>query len=170
MGIILSIDPGLSGTGVAVWAYEEWEKLVPPVLTKNIYETKGLNHLSVRMDSLWENLWKWKLEATACAQIEGVMIEQPKDFDSVKGQAAAKESSIVKLSMLIGYLTCGFVSKGIPVLYVGVNEWKGQLPKDLVKNRLQSTFPDLKCESHSWDAVGIGLNRKGYTLDGRKIA
>lgn len=74
------------------------------------------------------------------------------------------KGDIVKLSVLAGILA-GFVGHTYTLVPfpVGVNEWKGQLPKELVKERvlrrMKRTGQSLQTnQTHEFDAIGIGFH------------
>lgn len=96
-----------------------------------------------------------------------VVCEWPQSFTSVGGRAAAGAGSIIKLAFGIGQLAlaadaCG----GAKFIPVPVAQWKGNLPKRIVIKRIKKRLTParleyLEPESHSWDAIGIGLFCKG---------
>ena len=57
-----------------------------------------------------------------------------------------------------------FLSSTPVIATVGVNEWKGQLPKEIMHKRVLQRLPTLNrkakslpsCFEHAMDAVGIG--------------
>lgn len=169
MDYILAKDPGISGTGLSIWEMKDWEKLVPPIACTNIYAQPGIDEWWIKCSSIWNKIESFiQPYHSGGNRIILCFSELPKSFDSTYGQAAAKEGSIVKLSVFIGYCLYGFHRLEIPVSYVDVNDWKGQLSKDLVEKRVDRLFPDLTISSHSYDSVGIGLYSKGFKLSGEK--
>jgi hypothetical protein len=66
---------------------------------------------------------------------------------------------IAGLCIALGKKPCAFE-------YVNVNDWKGNLPKEVVMKRIVKIFNDhrLTCPPYAkdeWDAVGIGFYLKG---------
>lgn len=160
----LSVDPGISGTGFAVWHWDEtWEQLVPPVQVGNLYP---------KYDKEFEDSeWRWLAGALNLSEqlvrvqrswnCVRVFMEFPSYFKSMGGQTTANSGALVKLSVLVGILA-GTLKE---VNLVHVNDWKGQLPKVLVKHRIQRRLGESACKqfrAHMWDAVGIGLYMKGH--------
>ena len=144
---IITIDPGLTGTGYAIWD-KKWELmrygiLNPPPLS-------------------WEN--KAYAIAGKISELCGTYgvnegaIEFPAFFQSAGGATVAASGALVKLTMLVGII-CGTVDFK-PIL-VEVRDWKGQLPKDVIIKRIKRILPNCKAKSHDWDAIGIGLHLKG---------
>ena len=83
------------------------------------------------------------------------------------GQGDKNAGSIFKLCVCIGAIAVALNEAGAVVETVEVPEWKGQLPKDVVIRRIKAILPaylvdDLKLEKDMWDAVGIGLWKRGY--------
>ncbi len=83
---------------------------------------------------------------------------------SALGVAAAGSSSLLKLCYLVGALGFAFTSEGSTFEPIEVRAWKGQLPKEVVKKRLQYYLGEEVCKNYKadiWDAVGLGLYKKG---------
>jgi len=151
----LSIDPGTNGTGWASWDEKNWRKLVPPLNTGVIFPPRSLN-------------WQDKVEFVA-KQFEKypkiptikVYIEYPAFHESFGGEVVARSGALVKLTYLVGFISSRFPK----VLLVPVRNWKGQLPKTVVEERIRKLLGPVVCSSfktHIWDAVGIGLYAKGF--------
>ena len=88
-----------------------------------------------------------------------LVIEAPQFFDSAGGHTSARRGDLLKLT-----LACGiFVGAcGLPTVPVTPLEWKGQLPKRVVNNRIieilgRTKLARLGAASHAMDAIGLGL-------------
>lgn len=170
----LSIDPGISGMGIACWDELSWGKRIPPVWVRNIYpkryrkypeswETR-ISVIMFQLDEIFNENYP----------INHVYMEFPEKENSVRGNAAivskvrdgTKEpGDIFKLMYLCGAIgeLCRIYDVLI-TLYLP-SEWKGQLSKSIVEDRIKLRIPsvvELQPVSHSWDAIGIGLNAKGF--------
>ncbi len=82
------------------------------------------------------------------------------------GQGDRNAGSIFKLCVCIGAIAASLNELGVEVSSVDVPDWKGQLPKDVVIKRIRAILPDyviedLKPVKDMWDAIGIGLWKKG---------
>ncbi len=156
-----TVDPGLGGTGLAFWSNRTWSEKVPPLEIKNLYAE---GH-TLWTDSANSLVKKFKAEIEA-RTVTRVYIEWPKFFSgSVKGWTATTQGDIFKLSYLIGMFAEVCRQLGIEVILVPVNDWKGQLPKRVVEQRIRAKIPGvlaLRPTTHSWDAIGIGLKLKGF--------
>jgi hypothetical protein len=148
----MAVDPGLNGTG---WATFQGRKLVDQgVLTfrdeKLAWEERAIMYASsIRSLSIHH-----KVDRIAC--------EYPAFFESAAGTMVAKKGDLLKLTSLVG-LMWGVVYP-LPFLLVPVNQWKGQLPKEVVNRRITAKLGEKACagiKSHAWDAVGIGLYVNG---------
>ena len=82
----------------------------------------------------------------------------------------AARGDLVKLSIFVGMLCyrARLLVGPENVFFVPVNQWKGQLSKELVELRIKKFYASrnfhAKFTSHEWDAVGIGLHVLGYTI------
>ena len=153
---LISIDPGLGGTGWALWTGSK-----TPDAVGIVRDTARDEILSVRCWEMKEKLFKalssadrgwWRTSSF-------VYIEMPQHMGGRKG-IAAQAGSVYVLTFLVGYLA----ARLHPATVITVNpmEWKGQLPKDVVQRRIERTLglkkcKDLNIKTHAWDAVGIGL-------------
>ena len=165
---VIAIDPGLTGTGWALW-HAESDSLLPkeahlPIACGTCRAPKE-GSLAQRSEALWVKLFEqltdkksylpfgWRSDPTF------VFIEIPQHFGSSARGIAAQSGGIYDLTFLVGYLAAKFV--GCSVITFTPNEWKGQLPKDVVERRVRriigDRFDGLGVKSHAVDAVGLGL-------------
>jgi hypothetical protein len=157
---VASIDPGISGTGYAIWQESDWKRCVPPVFCGNMYG-RGLD---------WEeraySLTMQVEELVKDHKVHTVYCEYPQHFESLTGRTAEAGGDIIKLAVLVGMFKgmCQF-GNWLDFRLITPNDWKGQLPKPIVEARVCLRLPTLdksKIKSHTWDAIGIGLYAKGY--------
>ena len=156
---ILGIDPGLSGTG---WA----------VLNDN-NELVSHGVLNFRSDKLsfQKRAMQYGRAIRDIQNSNGIQmagIEYPAFFDSAGGTMVAKKGDLLKLTFLVGiiysYLRRNPQTK---VLLVPVHEWKGQLPKLVVIQRIKMHYGSRitrNLKSHDWDATGIAMHLGGIRI------
>jgi hypothetical protein len=144
---IFAVDPGIGGTG---WAVLE---------RGGILVEYGVIHKDSKGED-WESKGfsiAWELKAAQKRlSANRAYVEFPSLFQSAHGQMVARRGDLVKLAWFTGLLSGSLVG----VTLVPVNDWKGQLPKGVVANRIQKILGEKDCasiKSHAWDAVGIGL-------------
>lgn len=167
IGCILCVDPGLNGTGWAVFDRKDGS-ITPPIASGSI--------------SVERNKHPWWTEAHNIAGLVKnqcsrygcfcVYVELPKFFESAgAGMSAARDGDLVKLAVLTGLIfgTCTAPPGNGKIVPVVIADWKGQLPKDIcnarVLKKIQAKFPKWKPTTnttHELDAVGIGLFVKGW--------
>jgi hypothetical protein len=143
---LLSIDPGLGGTGWALWTH-----------------AKAPDAVGVRCEELANKLIFTVDEHAVMRDSTFVYLEMPQHMGGRKG-IAAQAGSVYVLTFLVGYLAARL--RPCQVIVVNPGEWKGQLPKDVVQRRIERIIGKRKCEdlgikTHAWDAVGIGLHALG---------
>ena len=145
----ITIDPGATGSGWAVWDMN-WKLLRNGVINpprELEWETKAY-YVVARLGDL--------VELFGC--VEGY-IEYPAFFQTHGASGVASSGALVKLAWFVG-LCCGALLP-CTIKLVTVGQWKGQLPKEVVKGRIKRILPKVKATSHDWDAIGIGLYLKG---------
>lgn len=83
---------------------------------------------------------------------------------SEAGRETARSGALVKLAASIGVAIEVCRSHDIKFVPVPVADWKGQMSKVAVENRIRRILGPDACSNfrtHAWDAVGIGLHMKG---------
>jgi len=161
----LYVDPGLGGTG---WAYFDWlmkksRKPEPPTATGVIHSPT-----SERWDNRVWSVCREFAGVLSAVNPEEVVLEMSalwsgsaKSYASATHHAKGEVADLFKLTFLIGGLASvarEYTNK-IPTL-ISPQDWKGQLPKNVVISRLESAF-GKKYRDHEADAVGMGLAAQG---------
>jgi hypothetical protein len=156
-----AIDPGLSGTG--------WAEFRTPDMPSRV----GVIYPNSQSSDLWEEkaeqMGNRLREAMFLIPGHGrsvrreskthVYIEMPQQMVSARG-LAAQAGSVYKLAFLVGYLARAVYPCRVHA--ITVNQWKGQLPKEVVISRVMRDVGAERCRqlnirTHAWDAVGLGL-------------
>lgn len=159
---ILTVDAGVTGTGLAFWNAALWGELTYPRRAVNIYSREG-----DWLERTYGLAAKFEQELVL-AQFSGLkvvnaFIEWPSVFDSTaRSQAAAKKGDIGKLFFLCGMYAQILRRRSIPCVLVPVNDWIGQIPKPVNVARILKRLPKLDAKSHAIDATGLGLHLKGF--------
>lgn len=163
----LSVDPGLSGTGFAVWNWTTWKDLEPPLAA-------GI--LDAQLDRKSQQK-PWVARAYAVGRAFDALlqdltpvycyVEWPNFRSGAGGHMCAARGDLGKLYFVCGVLAEVCRKHGCHFVPVGVPEWKGQLSKEMVASRVQARIGTAACkrlelQTHAWDAVGLGLTVKGY--------
>ncbi len=155
---LISIDPGTKNTGVAFWGRRVpgARRIIPlEVYLLTSHETEWM----AAAESIRTQLAGLLMNAAYTFEFASTICEQPQ---YMPGQfATTATGALVKMAHL-----CGLLGSVAPKFaYVGINEWKGNLPKSIVTERIQKYYEGLavaeKWKADMWDAVGIGLYRYG---------
>lgn len=160
---VLTIDPGFDGTGWALWEGAGFFDFKPP-LQCGVLRPRGDDWgEAARM------LWELVHDLLYCTVkgVRWIAVEWPNYRPNAMGQAVAGKGDLGKLYFAASVPLCWGCFINIDVSCVSVNEWKGQLSKELVNKRIKDRLGDKQCAAlgigtHAWDAVGIGLYLKGY--------
>lgn len=148
----LAVDPGIRGTGLALFSYSD----MYPKLVANICP---------RSEDTWEvrahyvcTLFEEFLHKHRPAD---VYIEQPQFLGmSREGIMCARNGDLVKLSMLSGALFWCASSSGCKLFLLTPQQWKYKTSKEKSHAVIRSKLPLLKARKyteHELDAIGIGL-------------
>jgi Holliday junction resolvasome RuvABC endonuclease subunit len=150
---ILSIDPGVD-TGYALWTRNgrSWA-----FIKAGEWKGSRKNHWEAKLDYCVRSF----IDTIRNEEIAFVVIEQP--FQAFN--AANESQSIVKLCILAGAYLGALAAINTVCAYklVQVQEWKGQLPKEICHRRIRKLLPrlDKKYSHNTMDAIGIGLHLLG---------
>lgn len=147
----ITIDPGLTGTGYAIWE-TDWA-----LVENGVYTPKVAKPLPQKRIDICESL----IYTCSKHNVKHAYIEYPQMFGGNKGSMVAAKGDLVKLAALVGYISGCLAINNIKVWDVTVIEWKGQMTKEAVINRIKRLIPYVKAKSHDYDAIGIGLYIKG---------
>ncbi len=162
----MSIDPGLGGTGYAVWSRATASKLELPLESGSIPSAEGT--LQVRMAWICACIRHTSYLRGVCE----IVIEKPAFMEGGKGIVAARDGDLVTLSILVGALI-GHMwrtenGREVAATYgthlVDVVDWKGNMSKEMTEVRVKQKLPKWRSQSnttHEADAVGLGLYAKG---------
>lgn len=146
----ITVDPGYN-TGIAIWDDDPFPETVvlhadtaKSVINRIEYLYNGFKDLIDRYLNI-----KFVI-------IEGVNLW----VASGKSQSSAAQGYLFDLAYLVGVYSAICFDKGITVKIVTVNQWKGQMPAKVVKNRIK-LINNIEYPEHIQEAVGIGFSEIG---------
>lgn len=153
---LLAIDPGLQGTGFAVW-----NQHYVPMACGVIQGPRGPD-------------WMARVDHIACALsdlvneygVKRIICEQMELYASAASSMSWKTGDLQRTVFLIGTIH-GMTRRRVRrFILVTPREWKGQLPKSVTIHRVKKALGpracrELRIQTHAWDAVGIGLWHMG---------
>jgi hypothetical protein len=150
---LMSLDPSINNLGMAIWDLE----------TKTLLMHKLLHPLKDAKENEYEKSYSMLMQLKKWNQTYGVnkvICEVPEHW-SVSGFEARETGSIAKLCFVCG-LIYSLRCEVDEMKVVTPREWKGQLPKSVVANRLYEEYIKkynidmIKMNQNVMDAVGIG--------------
>lgn len=150
MTVYIGIDPGLQGTG---WAVKKNS------LVSNVVRCKDKTLSWVyRAHVIAKDTAEQVHAALPTGDKTMLIIEFPTHWTSDKSVASQNSGALLKLSYLCGAIASEInareASKEVETLCITPDRWKGQLPKDIVLNRLEAEY-GYRFRDHEGDAVGI---------------
>lgn len=151
----MAIDPSINTMGVAFYDKKE---LIAAELWKPEKEFKQSEHY-IKTGDMVSRL----MERAILEHVQHVILEVP-EYWGADGFVARESGSIAKMMFLCGGLYCRLIDLGIEMRLVSPRQWKGQLPKNVVRNRLERVFVPNYYTKTEWkdldhnvmDAVAIG--------------
>ena len=159
LGRVLCVDPGLGGTGLAFWSSlsGSTRASLEPLATQVLKGPASGKYTWVYRAK--EISFDFRISLIALKP-QKVVFEVPGLWaGSAKSMASATRGDLFKEAMLVGMLMHAALElEGCDIYTVTPLEWKGQLSKQAVDNRIvralgrRRTFPN-----HVSDAVGMGL-------------
>lgn len=178
---VLAVDPGVAGTGWALWPSIR-RGSIPPVAPDavGVLTPRGgtfvdksdaiADELSVITGRARYHCNLHRSHFCGCAKQPEILItcEMPEFQASATRSMGWARGDLQKLTYLVGAIgymahnaTTNCVMEPVPV-----SQWKGQLSKAIVTDRILQALGAAACgrlniKTHAWDAVGIGLWRLG---------
>jgi len=145
---LLSVDPGTKHTGWACFIGKNYDcSDVVSVTNHKLSWLQRLDLMTVEVVSLCKK-----------HNVDIVIIEEPQLFiGSLKGRAASNSGAVLKLTALVYSIRSLCKSRGLQVLLVPVQRWKGQVPKEVMQGRLEKQLGRVFTDNNESDAVGLGL-------------
>jgi len=158
---MFTIDPGVQGTGWASWVGKT------PVAA-GIVETAADEGWELRLYDVVTALMAAYRDLQRVSQNDhpAIVCEMMEFYGTGGGSAPWATGDLQRILVLSGWF-CGRVhARAEDVVFVRPSEWKGQLPKRVVQQRITALLGEELCDhlevkSHAWDAIGIGLWRLG---------
>lgn len=151
--LLLAIDPSVNNIGVALYdttLKKLRTRLIHPNRTfRGAAESQSMVHLSIYV------LRAILIEFLSGKQIDKLVIEYPNWQRSTKGLIAMQQGYTLDLAFLAGVLATGFKLCAADVYTPTPLQWKGNIPKDATKLRVQKEFGILQISEHEYDAVGM---------------
>lgn len=170
MRTVFTVDPGSSGTGIAIWDHSEYQFAIESnPRMKQIRKSHPVNPkyvLHLRKESRMELL---KALQQMIVEFDCVILicEDCEYRKGLKGQMVAERGDLVSLAKLIGGLEYLCFNLGVSFEAVSAGKWKGQWDKAKVVDHIKKVWPDSvnHCKNektaHTWEAVGIGFYKIG---------
>lgn len=151
----LCIDPGLGGTG---WAVFHKDRGLPSAWGV-IHSPGSKEFLAARCVSV-EKKFRMVCEVH---RIQMCIFESQGLWASAASMASGFKGDLTKLTFLTGWLSgVAYSMQGQYPHLLEPSMWKGQLPKEIVIKRIDRAFgKKVEIPDHAADAVGIGLAVKG---------
>lgn len=151
--LLLAIDPSVNDIGIA--AYDTQERTLRTKLHHPMRSFAGAA-ASQSMVHLSNSVLRYLLvEFLQGKKVDKLVIEYPNWQGSTKGLIAMQKGYTLDLAFLCGVLATGFRLASSNVYTPTPLEWKGNIPKDATKHRVQKEFGTLQISEHEYDAVGM---------------
>ena len=164
MSLFATVDPGLNGTGWAIWSQVKSSGQHP--LASGVIHDKREGgsdwfpsgvHIVDRLIAQLEN-------EDFFEQPDGrseVIIEYPGYWEgSPVSQTSARSGSLIKLACLVGMMADRCSVYRCRVTFITPQQWKGNLPKGIIHKEILKRL-GTKYREHEADAIGMGLYIKG---------
>jgi Holliday junction resolvasome RuvABC endonuclease subunit len=156
---LMAIDPGLTGTGIAIWDTLDATPCFVTILTSRFARSNDwidrVHRIAIQVEGLVDH---YKVREVVCEMMEM--------HQSARAQMMWKAGDFQRTLFLIGAFYGITEPWNVQFSVTPPSQWKGQLPKSVTINRVRKllgarTCRDLAIEKHAWDAVGIGLWHRG---------
>jgi hypothetical protein len=161
MHSLLALDPGLGGTGYALWIARKRAEH-----TRRHWAPDQAGVIDLRGDYAKEEWWvrchtiAELIKLLLPSERTNIVCEFTEYHQAAHRVMSWKTGDLQKLTFLSGVIYA--VTRPNPFLPIVTSGWKGQLSKRLVEERIRTRLGRQTCErlgikTHAWDATGIGL-------------
>ncbi len=154
---IAFLDPGLTGSGIALWYDLQVGAATPPVRREALSFRSGTMHTrAIKYTQAVRNFLARYLP-------DSLVIEFPTAWPgSAKSYTSIQRGDLFKLTYLVGMIAgvAQWKSPCLEIAFVTPARWKGQLDKLKVRKRIYRALRD-DYPNHVEDAVGMGLSAAG---------
>jgi len=152
---IIAIDPSYEDGGLGYAILESPEKLL----------LWGTTHSDAPKDAPFEQkvaaalvvLERDILHCGLMGERGRLVIEMPEVWGGFKAAMSTKTGVLHKLFFFVGALWQWGRERQLSPVLIPVREWKGQLPKEVTRKRVEDTFGIKTKNTHEADAIGLGL-------------
>ena len=154
---LISIDPSINNVGIAIWELPKLGYLINGLMMHKLVHPK-VGQRSNEYDKSLSVLDQIK-ELIQEYEVNRMILEVPEHW-AVAGFEARETGSIAKLMLVVG-LIYSLKHELDELKIVKPREWKGQLPKDVMENRLRDDYLAIgvnlaALNPNVVDAIGIG--------------
>ena len=154
---LISIDPSINNVGIAIWELPKLGYLINGLMMHKLVHPK-VGQRSNEYDKSLSVLDQIK-ELIQEYEVNRMILEVPEHW-AVAGFEARETGSIAKLMLVVG-LIYSLKHELDELKIVKPREWKGQLPKQVMENRLREDYNDIGVDLAALnpnvvDAIGIG--------------
>ena len=150
----ISIDPGVSGTGVAVWPskYHPEERMLPCKTFSLTY-----NYKDQYMSDLTKIIGMYRVKECFC---ENATYFQGDD----RGQVTLTSGKLIKLAQFIGGVEEVCRVNNVLITLVSPVKWKGQVPKHVTTRKVLEHWQECPYDPKIYDTKVFGIERNNETL------
>lgn len=170
--MLLAIDPSVISLGYAVFDADESSYIEYPqapgfhtsslVCFGTVKKKTGTFPLEERIGAIIGGLER-ELQKTPdvpalpfLGRRDVVIIEKPQLWGAYKSVASAQSGALLSLHILVGALFWHFNKRLFETHLIPVSTWKGQLPKEVTKKRMEAKYKVKFATDDESDAVGLG--------------
>lgn len=148
MSYILAVDPSINSCGYAVFENNQISPILYNIISSKSLNTQDFEYIA-KSRAMFEKVRTIQSQFKDCK----IILEVP---EYRKSAYIARESdAIVKLSFV-----CGMISSLENVHHYTPSQWKGQVPKEVMRKRLANYITDIDImhiKQHDVvDAIGLG--------------
>lgn len=161
---LLAIDPGLQGTGIAIFKMGVPRPRHVTVLKPRAGKYKDWPD---RVDDLVMQIRDLAINSGVTHVISEMMEMHQSPRAMMMWKTGDLQRTVFLVGALYGCLMSAHDDITLEFKLTTPSEWKGQLPKSVTINRINKLLgkgvgQELGIETHAWDAVGIGLWHMGF--------
>ena len=161
MTYLFCVDPGLRGCGAAL--FREGHLWRASYVKNPTTEGRGYQAYA----TMGHAVWNWSVKTPRVEPITRQIIELPRIYPHA-AQQKGDPNDLIDVACVGAAIAAMF--GGVPTETVFPSDWKGQVPKEIMTERIKSKLSHTEMalvelvgakDHNTFDAVGIGLHHLG---------
>jgi Holliday junction resolvasome RuvABC endonuclease subunit len=154
--ILLAVDPSVNNLG---WACCNLSRasLHPDIYDIELWDSGVIHPQGIEIHHKWQDAYEQLAAKVRDSWPTHLVVEWPMFFGSARGRIAAAQGGTINLAGMAAGIIAWFRLPASNVSLLTPVQWKGSVPKDVVRQRLEQAFAGNSCNLSDDEVDAIAL-------------